>query len=176
MSAETSGFRSVVAKFAGAPLRFHDLPYLVEMPRLKIMRIHSNVNGQRGRLVQQFAVRMSVKMPDTAMSMMPDPHRVVTKNDPLAADLNLRHLIPTAERALEVTKRRVVISFDHVYVAANDAVTVPLGFIRAAETEVSEEIEHIVLPDFAVEIGWRRVASISSTESNGRLQYRMMLR
>ena len=84
---------------------------------------------------------------------MPDPHRIVTQNDPLPADLNLRHLIPTAERALEVTKRRVVISFDHVYVAANDAVTVQPGSIRAAETEVSEEIEDIVLADFPVEIG-----------------------
>ena len=37
LSAETSGFRSVVAKFAGAPLGFHDLSYFVEMPRLKIM-------------------------------------------------------------------------------------------------------------------------------------------
>src|SRR5580700_1888466 len=35
--AETSAFRSVVAKFAGAPLGFHDLSYVVEMPRLKIV-------------------------------------------------------------------------------------------------------------------------------------------
>jgi hypothetical protein len=37
LSVETSGFLSVVAKFAGAPLGLHDLPYVVEMPRLKIM-------------------------------------------------------------------------------------------------------------------------------------------
>jgi len=64
---------------------------------------------------------------------MPDPHRVVTKNDPLPASSNLRHLIPTAEGARRFTKRRVVISFDHVYVAADDAVIVKLGLIRAAE-------------------------------------------
>ena len=84
---------------------------------------------------------------------MPDPHRVVTKNDPLPTNTNLRHLIPTAEGARELTNRRVVISFDHVYVAADDAVTVQPRLIRAAETEVSEEIENIVLADLAVEIG-----------------------
>ena len=80
---------------------------------------------------------------------MPDPHRVVTKNDPLPASSNLRHLIPTAEGARELTKRRVVISFDDVYVAADDAVTVQPALIRAAETKVPEEI----LADLAVEIG-----------------------
>ena len=91
---------------------------------------------------------------------MPDPHRIVTEHDSLPADSNLRQLVPTAERAVEVTKRRVVISFDHVYVTANDAVTVQLGLIRAPETEFSEEIENIVLADFAVEIGEKRCIHI----------------
>ena len=83
---------------------------------------------------------------------MPHPHRVVTKDDSLPADSNLRHLIPTTKRALEVTKPLVVISFDHVYVAANDAVTIQPGLIRAGQREISEEIEDIVFADLAVEI------------------------
>jgi len=46
------------------PFDFHCGAYLVQVPRLKIMRVHADIDGQRRRIVFEVAVRMTVELPD----------------------------------------------------------------------------------------------------------------
>jgi hypothetical protein len=67
--------------------------------------------------------------------MMPDPHRVVTEHNPLAIDSNFGQLISSAEFGRQAAKRTVVISFNHVDMAADNPIPItPRLFFRRATT------------------------------------------
>ena len=69
-------------------------------------------------------------MPDTAPGVMPNPHCVMAENDSLSADPNLDQLIQAGESAGEFAQCRIVISFDHMYVSADDAIAILARLIR----------------------------------------------
>jgi len=130
-----------VAKLASVPSGFHCGAYLVQVPRLKIMRVHADIDGQRRRIVFEVAMRMPIEMPS-----------VVTEYDSLSADSDLGQLTPATKRAFEVAKRAVMITFHNVNVPAHDAITVLPCFFRSANTEVAQKIQLIILSDLPVQV------------------------
>ena len=141
-----------VAKLASVQSGLHFGAYLVQVPRLKIMRVHADIDGQRRRIVFEVAVRMAVEMPDATRRMMPDAHSVVTEYDPLSADSDLGQLTPATERAFEVAKRPVVISFDKVNVTAHDAITVLPCLFWSINAEVAQKVQVVILSDPPVQV------------------------
>jgi len=92
-------------------------------------------------------------MPDTAPGMMPNPHRVMAENDSLAANPNLDQLIRAGESAGQVAQCRIVISFEQMYVPADDAITILAGLIRSTETKISQKVKHVICAYQLVQVG-----------------------
>jgi hypothetical protein len=55
----------------------------------------------------------------------------------------------------EIAQWRIVISSDHVYVPADDAITIPIpaGLIRFANAEISRKVKHFIGADKLVQVG-----------------------
>jgi hypothetical protein len=117
------------------------------------MRVHPHIEGQGRRIIRKIAVGMSVKMPDTAPGMMPNPHCVMAENDSLPPDPNLDQLIQAGESAGEIAQGRIVISFDHMYVSADDAITILAGLIRSPKAKISQKVKHVICADKLVQVG-----------------------
>ena len=92
----------------------------------------------------------------------------MAENDSLSADPNLDQLIRTGECARQVAECRIVISFDHMYVPADDAITILAGLIRSAKAKISQKVKHVICADKLVQVGEN--GRVSSTDANGRLQ------
>ena len=67
----------------------HSCLNLVEVPRAKVVAIHSDVHRQGDRVVWQIAVRMPIELPRPARMAGPYLHRIIAQNNPLLADKNL---------------------------------------------------------------------------------------
>ena len=116
----------------------------------------SNGRPYRDRIIRKIAVGVPVKMPDTAPGVMPNPHCVMTENDSLSADSNLDQLIQAGESAGEIAQGRIVISFDHMYVSADDAITILAGLIRSTKAKISQKVKHVICADKLVQVGENR--------------------
>src|SRR5271166_3332217 len=71
-------------------------------------------------------------------------HRVMAKNDPLLANMNARQRTPRREEMLKLPRRLVVIAVDEMDGLASQPVAICRHAVVLAETEISEEIKHVV--------------------------------
>jgi hypothetical protein len=51
---------------------------------------------------------------------------------------------------------RIVISFDHMYVSADDAITILAGLIRSPKAKISQKVKHVICADKLVQVGENR--------------------
>jgi hypothetical protein len=62
-------------------------------------------------------------------------------------------LIQAGESAGEIAQGRIVISFDHMYVSADDAITILAGLIRSPKAKISHKVKHVICADKLVQVG-----------------------
>src|SRR5665213_3313430 len=74
----------------------------------------------------------------------PNLHRVMAKNDPLLANMNLGQRTPGREEMLKLPRRLVVIAVDEMDGLASQPAAVCRHVVVLPETEISEEIQCVV--------------------------------
>jgi hypothetical protein len=84
-------------------------------------------------------------MPDTAPTVMPHTHRIVAEDDALLPNVNLGQLLPGEKDPRQSARDSVMVAFDDVNVPASDSISVMPHAVRAAQTEITEEVENVVL-------------------------------
>ncbi len=122
-------------------LLLHDSLNLLKANRGKIVAVHPNVNSSCVGVIWKSAVTMSVKIPSTIMTLVPNPHRVMAQNYFLSLALDFAVTVRMRVEFVAVLPRQpVVISFDENF-ASFELIEISVeGVFVPAEAEVSQVI------------------------------------